>query len=183
MGLAETVVLSLPLVDWLAILILAAGMFVGAMSGLGRAFGILLWLLAAIWLASHLSGVVVGYLPNTVGPNDPNARLMAFGGIAGFILSLPVLARMLTGPNGKKKDRLPDRGVQKPSGALVGLLTAVLFLTLALPFVYRLRVMGDDFSRAYAPAKASTVADHMSFLYPDAHRAALRDSVVASAQR
>jgi len=183
MGLAETVVLSLPLVDWLAIAICVAGLFVGAMSGLGRSFGILLWLLAAIWLASHLSGVVVGWLPNSTGPNDPNARLIAFGSIAGFILSLPVLARMLTGPNGKKKDKLPDRGVQKPSGALVGLLTAVLFLTLALPFVYRLRVMGDDFGRAYAPRKAASVAEHMSFLYPDAHRDALRNSVGTTASR
>lgn len=178
MGLAETVVLSLPLVDWLAIAICIAGLLVGGMSGLGRSFGILLWLLAAIWLASHLSGVVVGWLQNT---SDPNAQLMAFGGIAGFILSLPILARILTGPSGKKKERLPDRGVQKPSGALVGLLTAVLFLTLALPFVYRFQFMGSDFAQAYAPRKASSVADHMTFLYPDAHRDALRDSLISLA--
>jgi hypothetical protein len=180
MGLTETVVLSLPLVDWLAIAVCAAGLFVGAMSGLGRSFGILLWLLAAIWLAHHLSGVVVGWLPNTTDPSDPNARLTAFGSIAGFILSLPLLGRILAGPSGKKKERLPDRGVQKPSGALVGLLTAVLFLTLALPFVARLTVMGGDFGRAYAPRRASSVAEHMTFLYPDAHRAALRASLIVT---
>src|SRR5262245_32858905 len=119
--------LLLPWLDWLALLAILAGAFLGAAAGLPRAFGLLLWTLAALWLGHHLSGHVVDWMPNAVDPADPTSRAAlqrpAFLVIAGLVLLLPLAGRLLGGSSGKKRG---DKGQHKPFGALTGLVVAVL---------------------------------------------------------
>ena len=168
--------LLLPLLDWLSLLACLAGAFLGAAAGLPRAFGLLLWTLAALWLGHHLSAHVVDWMPNAVDPADPASRsaiqLPAFLIIACIVLLLPLAGRILGGASGKK--RAGDKGQHKPFGALTGLVVAVLLVTLAMPFVRRVPWIGEGWERAAAPACAAVVADNAVWLFPQAHREALR---------
>ncbi|HEX5008878.1 MAG TPA: CvpA family protein [Planctomycetota bacterium] len=166
----------LPLLDWLSLLACLAGAFLGAAAGLPRAFGLLLWTLAALWLGHHLSAHVVDWMPNAVDPADPSSRaavqLPAFLIIACIVLLLPLAGRILGGASGKK--RAGDKGHHKPFGALTGLVVAALLVTLAMPFVRGLTWLG--WARAAAPACAEVVASNAAWLFPAAHRDALREA-------
>jgi len=165
----------LPLPDWIAIAILLAGLLAGAVSGLARSFALLLWMVAALWLGHHLSDRVVQWLPNSVDPEDPvalaGARLAAFGAIAALVLLVPLATRLLGGAAGKKK--AGESAQHKPFGALVGLAVAVLFVTLTLPWLLRIEPLRESWGRAATPELAASVAGHLTYLYPPAHRQAL----------
>ena len=167
---------ALPLLDWIVIAVLLAGLVGGALAGLARSFGMLLWMVAALWLGHHLSGHVVDWMPNTADPADPvataNLRQLAFGVIAALVLLIPVLARVVGGAAGKKKEG--EAAQHKPFGALVGLVVATLFVTLALPFADRLGPLQESYTRANAPDMAAEFADNLTYLFPPAHRQALR---------
>ena len=169
--------LLLPWLDWLSLLACLAGAFLGAAAGLPRAFGLLLWTLAALWLGHHLSAHVVDWMPNAVDPADPASReavqLPAFLVIAALVLLLPLAGRILGGASGKK--RAGAKGQHKPFGALTGLVVAVLLVVLLLPFTRRLPWLGAGWERAAAPACAAVVADNAAWLFPEAHRNALRE--------
>jgi len=169
---AGAVTTWLPIVDWFALGVVLVGVTAGTLAGLVRAFGMLLWMLAALWLAFHLSAQVVSWLPNTAEPGDPTVRLTAFGIITALVLTLPVLGRVLGGSGGKKK--VTDAPQHKPFGALVGLFIACLFVTLMLPFVRGLPYLGEHWEQAHAPALAGGLAENMAYLYPAEHREALR---------
>ncbi len=162
----------LPIVDWFAIAAVLIGLTAGALAGLARAFSMLLWMLAALWLANHLSAQVVSWLPNSAEPGDPTLRLTAFGVITALVLTLPVLGRVLGGAGGKKK--ATGEPQHKPFGALIGLFIACLFVTLMLPFVRELPYLGEHWDEARAPALAGGLADNMTYLYPIEHRETLR---------
>ncbi len=165
-----------PLLDWLALLLCLGGAALGALAGLPRAFALLLWTLAALWLGNHLSASVVDWMPNSFDPADPAARaavqLAAFPIIAGLVLALPLAGRLLGGASGRKK--ASGKGQHRAFGGLVGLVVAVLLVTLGLPLVPSLPLLGDGWDRARSPAWASAVAEHTAWLYPAAHREALR---------
>ena len=163
----------LPIVDWVAIGLLLAGALLGLRSGLGRAFAFLLWLLAALWLGTHLSAQIVTWMPNTTTPDDPHAQRIAYGVVAGVVLLVPVFGRLLGGAAGKKKkDKAPP--THKPFGALLGLFNAVLLATLLLPFLLAFSVVAQGADQATAPRWAAAFADQMAYLYPPVHREALR---------
>jgi uncharacterized membrane protein required for colicin V production len=169
--------LLLPLLDWLALAACLVGAALGALAGLPRAFTLLLWSLAALWLGNHLSARVVDWMPNSFDPADPAGRdavqVPAFAIIAGLVLSLPLAARLLAGASGKKK--AATRGQQRAFGGLVGLVVAVLLVTLFLPFLHTLPFVGEGWARAAAPRAAAGVADNAAWLFPPAHRGVLRD--------
>ena len=157
----------LPLLDWLALLVCVAGAVLGALAGLPRSFGLLLWVVAALWLGHHLSARVVDWMPNSVDPADPASRAslqrVAFVAIAAIVLALPVAGRLIGGASGKK--RAGNKGQHKPFGALTGLAVAVLLLTLLLPFA---RAVPLGWERAVSPTCASVIADDVAWLFPAA---------------
>src|SRR5262245_38998689 len=162
----------LPVADWIAIGLCLAGTLLGLRSGLGRSFALLLWVLAALWLGTHLSARIVSWMPNTTSPDDPQARRVAFAVVAGVVLLVPLFGRLLGGKAGtKKEDKAPP--THKPFGALVGLFNAVLLITLVLPFAISVPVLAKDADRAHAPRWAADFASHMSYLYPAVHQEAL----------
>jgi uncharacterized membrane protein required for colicin V production len=163
----------LPLIDWIVIGLLLAGALLGLRTGLGRAFALLLWLLAALWLGTNLSPRIVSWMPNTTTPDDPQAQLVAYGIVAAVVLFMPILGRMLGGAAGKKKkDKAPP--THKPFGALVGLFNAILLATLMLPFLFMVDAIGKDFGQATSPRCAAGFAENVTYLYPAVHRNALR---------
>ena len=168
--------LLLPPIDWVVLLLLAAGTLLGSLAGLSRSFGLLLWTLAALWLGDHLSARVVDWMPNAVDPADPGSRdrvqLAACALIALLVLALPVAGRLVGGASGRKKSDAAS--THKPFGALVGLVVTVLLITLLLPFARRLHWLRDDWALAHAPRAAAGVAGGVAWLYPEAQRAALR---------
>ena len=168
--------LLLPLLDWLALLACLAGALLGARSGLPRAFALLLWTLAALWLSRHLASHVAGWMPNSVDPADPQAagriERPAFALLVAVVLAVPLVGRLIGGSGGKKK--AGPEGQHKGFGAVAGLAVAVLLVTLALPFVRGVRWLGAGWERAAAPACASAVAEHAAWLYPPALREVLR---------
>jgi uncharacterized membrane protein required for colicin V production len=178
MDAARASELGMAMVDWVAIGLCLAGLLLGMRAGLGRSFALLLWLLAALWLGANLSAKIVGWLPNTATPEDPQAQRIAYVVVVGVVLLVPVLGRLLGGAAGKKKK---DKGppTHKPSGALVGLFNVVLLLTLLLPFLAKVELIGQDFAQGRAPRWASGFADQMAYLYPQVHRDALREAVGA----
>jgi len=167
----------LPLLDWLALLLCLAGALLGARSGLPRAFALLLWTLAALWLARHLSAHVAGWLPNSVDPADPDAagRLErpAFALLVAAVLAVPVVGRLLGGAGGKKR-KAGKEGQHRGFGAVAGLAVAVLLVVSVLPFARGVGWLEAQWTRAAAPAAASAVAENAAWLYPPALRAALR---------
>ncbi len=158
---------ALPLIDWVAGGICVLGLVAGYAGGLGRAFGMLLWLLAALWLGSFLAERVVSWLPNSAEPGDAGALALAYASIAALVLSLPVLGRILGGAAGKKKEG--GEASHKAFGALVGLVAAALLLTLALPWLRRIGPLGEGYDAAHAPALAATVAENVGYLFPPYH--------------
>ena len=172
MDAAHAPEMLLPLIDWIAIGLCLAGVLLGMRAGLGRSFALLLWLLAALWLGTNLSAHIVSWMPNTTTPDDPHAQLITYGIVAGVVLLVPILGRLLGGAAGKKKkDKAPP--TNKPFGALVGLFNAVLLVTLLLPFVCKLQAVSKELAKATSPRWAADFAGHMTYLYPAVHREAL----------
>ncbi len=165
----------LPIFDWLAVLVLLAGLAFGALSGLARTFGMLLWLLAALWLGAQLAAQFVEWMPNSAKADDPAAVLTAYGLIAAVVLLLPVVARIIGGAAGKKKQGAEVR--HKAFGAVTGLLVATLVLTWTAPWVHRFDVLARGWPNGHAPRAALQVADHATYLFPAAHREALRMTI------
>ena len=130
----ESWTLGLPAVDIVVIAACLLGLLAGALAGLGRSFSLLLWLLVALFLGHHLSERVASWLPNSVEPGDERAVLVTFAVLAGVVMAVPVISRVFGGVSGKKKEDAPPR-THKPFGALVGLLVAVLSVTVVLPFL------------------------------------------------
>ena len=172
---------AVPLIDWFVLLLVLGGTALGAVVGLSRAFALLLWTLAALWLGHHLSARVVDWMPNSADPADPVARAAvqrpAFATIAALVLALPLAARLLGGPSGRKK--AGAKGQQRAFGGLVGLVVTLLLLTLALPLLHALPVVGDGWEQATSPAWAAALADNVAWLFPAAHREALLHGGVA----
>jgi uncharacterized membrane protein required for colicin V production len=166
----------LPPLDWLALLLCLAGALLGARSGLPRAFALLLWTLAALWLARHLSAHVAGWMPNSIDPTDPDAvgRLQrpAFALLLGVVLAVPVVGRLVGGAGGRKKSG--PQGQHGVFGAVTGLAITVLLVTSALPFARGVGWLEAQWKRAAAPGCASAVAENAAWLYPPALRDALR---------
>jgi uncharacterized membrane protein required for colicin V production len=166
---------GLPFIDWLALCVVLAGIVGGAMSGLLRSVGTLLWLLAALWLGCHLAATFVSWMPNTAQRGDPGAILTAFGLIAAAVMVLPVVARIIGGAAGKKKDRAQAK--HKAFGAVVGLVSALLVLVWMAPYMHRYVVFARGWPVAKAPRMASAIADSTPYLFPDAHRLALARTI------
>jgi uncharacterized membrane protein required for colicin V production len=173
MASSESLILGLPAVDVLVVAACIMGSLIGALSGLGRAFSLLLWLLVALFLGHHLSEQVASWLPNSVEPGDEQAVLLTYVILAAVVMAVPVVGRIFGGVTGKKKKDGAPR-THKPFGALVGLLVAVLTITALLPFLDRMPVVGVGFGTGHGPAWAADFADHMPYLSPPAHRDALR---------
>ena len=169
--------LLLPPIDWLALLLCAAGALLGSVAGLARTFGLFLWSLAALWLGAHLSARIVDWMPNALDPSDPSSRdrvqVGAFALIALLVLAVPVAGRILGGAAGKK--RADPGATHKPFGALLGLVVTLLLVALLLPLARRVPWLGSDWTLAKTPPAASAIADHATWLYPDAQRKVLRD--------
>src|SRR5262245_48014267 len=163
----HTTPLLLPPIDWLALLLCAAGALLGSAASLARSFRLLLWTLAALWLGDHLSARIVDWMPNALDPTDPSSRdrvqVGAFALIALLVLALPVAGRILGGAAGKKRTD-PD-ATHKPFGALLGLIVTVLLVALLLPLAQRVPFLREDWAHARAPVAAATIAEHASWPY------------------
>jgi len=174
-GWAASPVVGLPLIDWLAIAMVLAGLIGGALSGLLRSFSTLLWLLAALWLGSHLASQFVSWMPNSVQPYDLGATLVAFGLIAASVMLLPLVARIIGGAAGKKKTGAEAK--HKAFGAVVGLVCALLVFVWMAPFMHRYNVFARHWILGHAPPMAASIADGATWLFPEAHRIALRKTL------
>jgi hypothetical protein len=168
--------LLLPVIDWIVLLACIAGALLGASAGLARSFGLLLWALAALWLGDHLSAHVLTWMPNAVsGPDGVGAgrlQVAAFTLIALLVLALPVAGRIVGGASGKKKSE--GAGSHKPFAALTGLVVTALVVTLLLPFMRRVPWVSAEWQQAKAPIAAEMIDANVAWLFPAAHREALR---------
>ena len=86
---------ELAAIDIIAIILIVMGVVMGALRGLGPVFGMLLWLMVSLWLGKVLTPVILGWMPNS--PADGTSQLTTFGLVAGVLLILPSLARLLGG--------------------------------------------------------------------------------------
>jgi hypothetical protein len=158
-------------IDIIAVSILVMGAITGILRGLGPVFGMLLWLMASLWLGSVLTPVILGWMPNS--PSDASAQLSAFGLVSGVLLVLPALARLLGGAGGKKKkDPVPQF---RPFGVLVGLVCACIFFTLLTPYAHRVSWVSANFQNGSFPVLAREISDSASWLFPTSHRNALQN--------
>ncbi len=172
----ETWTLEMAVIDWIAIALLLGGLFMGFNKGLGKVFAILLWLVAAMWLGKSLAPRIIEWMPNSGGDAPDGGQFAAYGSIAAVVLGLPLVAKLLGGPLGKKKTG--DAEVYNNyMGSLVGLVNATLFFTLVVPYAYRLEFVSSSYPTARSPAVASIVADNVSFLYPPVFRDELEETI------
>ncbi|MDG2148728.1 MAG: CvpA family protein [Planctomycetota bacterium] len=163
-------------IDIIAVALMLMGVAMGLMRGLGPAFGMLLWLMVSLWLARTLTPTVLGWMPNS--PIDTSSQLSAFGLIAGLLLVLPALARLLGGAGGKKKE---DPAAQhRGFGVLVGIACAGILFTLLAPYANRMQWVSSTFGRGAFPVMAEQVSDGASWFFPAAHREALKQAGVGS---
>lgn len=177
----ETLTLKLALIDWIAIALLIGGYFYGLNKGLGTIFGILLWLLASMWIAKSLGPTLVGLMPNTKPDvNEWHTQFMAFGAVTGTLLALPILGRILAAKAGKKKE--PTEPHSKHFGSLVGVAVSAMFFTLLCPFAHRFGVVSKSYDTATSPYFAAAMAEHMSYVYPPTHVMALHAAMGSEAR-
>lgn len=166
MEAARTWAASIPLADLLALAGLLACVAWGLLRGLGRAFGGLLWTLLALGLGAFLAPMILAWMPNTTGTDDPRTLMDTYGVLTGLILVLPLVARLLGG--GDKASTAPVG--HRALGAVAGVATCALLVTLALPFAWRLEALAVRSAEARAPGPASVVAETLSALFPAAFR-------------
>jgi hypothetical protein len=179
----DTWTLELAVIDWVAVALLITGYFLGLNKGLGPVFGVFLWLIAAMWIGRALGPVLLKWMPNTP-VNEPlhwHSQFMAYGAVTGTLLALPILAKIVGGRNGTKK-KATEEVHSKHFGSLVGLAMAALFFTLACPFAHRFEAVARSYRQAVSPFLASGLADHMVYLYPDAHRQAIGQTLTGPAK-
>lgn len=166
-------------IDFIAVALMIMGIIMGLMRGLGPAFGMLLWLMVSLWLARELTPTVLGWMPNS--PSDAGSQLSAFGFIAGLLLVLPALARLLGGAGGKKK--VDPAAVNRPFGVLVGVACAAIVFTLLAPYANRVSWVSRTFGQGTAPIMAQDISERASWFFPAAHRDALKQAGVGSNRR
>jgi len=172
----ETWTLEMAVIDWIAIALLLGGLFMGFNKGLGKVFAMLLWLVAAMWLGKSLAPRIIDWMPNAAGDVPESSQFTAYGAVAAVVLGLPLVAKILGGPLGKKKTG--DAEVYNNyMGSLVGVVNAALFFTLLVPYAYRLEFVNSSYPTARSPAVASVVADSVSFLYPTIFRDELEATI------
>ena len=162
-----------------AIVLVSAGLLIlgllwGLLRGLAPLFGSLLWVLLALGLGTTLAPVVLAQMPNTPLDHEGAAALDAFGVLAGVVLLLPVLARLLGSGAGKRKPPKDRAAAQRVFGAVTGLAVATLITTLVMPFALRLPTLADNDRQARAPTLAEGLAESLGLLYPAEVGASLR---------
>src|SRR5262245_37370059 len=84
MGDFERWVPEFAAIDVIAMVLLAMGVVMGVLRGLGPVFGMLLWLMISLWLSKVLTPVILGWMPNSNA--DGSAQLTTFGLVAGVLL-------------------------------------------------------------------------------------------------
>ena len=173
----DTWTLELAVIDWIAVGLLAGGYFLGLNKGLGPLFGMLLWLIAAMWIGKSVAPTLLSWMPNSAEgqPQHWHAQFMAFGSVTGTLLALPLVGKLIGIRNGKKKT--PAEVHSKHFGSLVGLACAALFFTLACPFAHRFESVARSYPKAGSPSAASALANQMGYLYPASHRKALAETI------
>jgi hypothetical protein len=177
----ETMTLKLALIDWIAIALLIGGYFYGLNKGLGTVFGILLWLLASMWIAKSLAPTLVKMMPNTEADADEWYTLfMAYGAVTGALLALPLLGRIVAAKAGKKKE--PGEAHSKHFGSLVGVASAAIFFTLLCPYAHRFGFVSKSYKSAKSPYFAAALAEHMSYVFPASHVLALHTAMGSEAK-
>lgn len=175
----DTWTLELAVIDWIAVGLLAGGYFLGLNKGLGPLFGMLLWLIAAMWIGRSVAPTLLSWMPNSAEgqPQHWHAQFMAYGAVTGTLLGLPLVGKLIGIRNGKKKT--PVEVHSKHFGSLVGVACAALFFTLACPYAHRFAAVARSYPSAASPTVASGMANQMAYLYPEPHRKALRMTIDA----
>jgi len=164
--------MDVALLDILALIVIAAGLLQGLMRGLGPAFGLLLWLILALWLSNALAPQVLSWMPNSGDPGDPRAVATVYAWLAALLVLLPAVAQLLGGSGGKKK--VDPEATNKFSAVIVGIVSSLLVLAWLTPYTQQVDALSDDLDSAYTPGIVSGVAEAASWLYPAAHRKQLR---------
>lgn len=172
MDLIRTVIHEFALIDLLALAWLLLGVLAGMLRGLAPLFGALLWICGSLGLARALSPSLLSALANTEGTDEPGARLLAYGALAGTALLLPALGRLL-GKRELEGDEPRPLPRDKSLGVAAGLLCAVLLLVLALPYAGAIERVGATFPRSYAATLADGVAARLGWLFPPSHQSRL----------
>jgi len=172
MGDFENWVPEFAAIDVIALVLLVMGVIMGVLRGLGPVFGMLLWLMISLWLGKVLTPVIIDWMPNS--PAEGSAKLTTFGLVAGVLLVLPSLARLLGGAGGKKKAEPAPQ--YKPFGVLVGIACAIVFFTLLTPFAYRVPFVSKTFNQGHGPTMALEVAESATWLFPPDFRSALKSA-------
>ncbi len=168
--------LELAVIDWVALALLVTGYFLGLNKGLGPVFGMVLFLIVAMFLGQRMGPFLLKQMPNTAtDAANWHAQFMAFGAVTGALLSLPILARVLSARAGKKKD--PVEVHSKHFGSLMGLTAAALFFTLACPYMHRFETVAKSYRNAASPALALKLSAQMQYLFPEPHRKALNQTI------
>lgn len=168
--------LELAVIDWIALALLVSGYFLGLNKGLGPVFGMVLFLIVAMFLGQRIGPFLLKQMPNTAADaNNWHPQFMAYGAVTGTLLSLPILARILSARAGKKKD--PVEVHSKHFGSLMGVIGAAMFFTLACPFMHRFETVAKSYRNAASPTLARQLASHMQYLYPAPHRKALDQTI------
>lgn len=160
---------NLPVIDLLALAWLLCGVLAGWLRGVAPLFGALLWILVALWLAAQVSPVLLAWLVNTEGADGPAALHLAYGSLAAVTLGLPALGRAFGTRRGQPRRSPPAPG-DKALGAVAGLLCGLLTLTLALPYVGAIDVIGAAYPRARSVGLAGEAQTLLPWLFPPPHR-------------
>lgn len=178
MDAARDMTLSLPVIDLVAAGLLLLGLAWGLLRGLTRIFAALLWILLALGLGTTLAPVLLEQMPNTEVDDLGLATLNAFGVLAGVLLLLPVLARLLGSGGGKAKKAEDKPVTQRVFGAITGVAAAALVTTLIMPFALRVEALAGTADEARAPDMAVSLAESLALLYPQELGASLRGELV-----
>lgn len=163
--------MDVALLDILALIVIVAGLLQGLMRGLGPSFGLLLWLILALWLSNVLAPQVLSWMPNSGDPDDPGDVATAYAWLAALLVLLPAVAQLLGGSGGKKK--VDPEATNKFSAVIVGVVSSLLVLAWLTPYTQEVDALSDDLDHAFTPSVVSGVAEAASWLYPEAHRAEL----------
>ncbi|GJM23551.1 MAG: hypothetical protein DHS20C15_34660 [Planctomycetota bacterium] len=170
--------MDVALLDILALIVIVAGLLQGLMRGLGPSFGLLLWLILALWLSNALAPQVISWMPNSGDPSDPEAVATAYAWLAALLVLLPAVAQLLGGSGGKKK--VDPEATNKFSAVIVGVVSSLLLLAWLTPYTQGVDALSEDLDSAYTPGVVTGVASAASWLYPEAHREELRALAAAS---
>ena len=134
----ETWTLKLAVIDWIALALLIGGYFYGLNKGLGAIFGMMLWLIAAMWVGRVLAPSLLEWMPNTSeAAGNWHSQFLAYGGITGTLLVLPLMGKILTRRSQRKEKSAEPQS--KHFGSLVGAAAAGLFFRAhVMTFYYKI---------------------------------------------